>query len=75
MKFVEVDYEEAHDIVTRNRFLEWDGWDIVTWRKDPRGYSDRRGAFRRGDWGILFRYRPQKSGTWSIPENYVRRTA
>lgn len=71
MKLTSLDYDAAHDIVARNKFLSWDGWDIVTWRKDPRGYSDRRGKFINGSWGILFRYKVQRDGTWRIPSNYV----
>ena len=70
MKSVMLNYDTAHEVVERNRFLSWDGWDIVTWRRDARGYSDKRGQFRDG-WGILFRYPVTDSGEWKIPENYV----
>ena len=71
MKLASLDYATAHEVVERNKFLSWDGWDIVTWRKDPRGYSDRRGKFMNNAWGILFRYTVQPNGTWRVPENYV----
>jgi hypothetical protein len=70
MKSVVLNFEEVHEVVERNRFLEWDGWDVVTWRRDPRGYADRRGSFRAA-WGILFRYPVQADGTWKVPVAYV----
>lgn len=71
MKFQELDHDKAHAVVNGNRFLEWDGYTIVTWRKDPRGYSDRRGEFRNGSWGLAFRYPVSDKGTWSVPASYV----
>lgn len=72
MKYVTLGYDEAHKVVDTNRFLNWDGFTITTWRKDPAGYSDRRGEFHRGSWGITFRYPLRADGTWKVPENYVR---
>ena len=43
----------------------------MTWRKDPRGFSDKRGKFISGAWGILFKYPVATDGTWKVPENYV----
>lgn len=71
MKYVLLDYDEAHATVAENRFLRWNGWDIVTWRKDAAGYYDQRGEFR-GTWGITFRYPLRDDGKWRIPVNYVR---
>jgi hypothetical protein len=64
------DYDTAHKIVEDNKFLEWDGYDITTWRKNPGALMDRRGAFRDGAWGLLYRYPLQDDGTWNIPEIY-----
>jgi hypothetical protein len=72
MKFESLDYEEVHDIVDRNKFLAWDGYTVTTWRRDPRGYSDKRGQFRNGEWGFLFSYPCGPDGKWNIPESYVR---
>lgn len=71
MKFATLDYDQAHAVVNRNHFLRWDGWDIVTWRKDPKGFTNARGEFRSGSWGITFRYPLQDNGTWKVPQNYV----
>ena len=71
MKYKTLDYDEAHKIVEGNRFLRWDGWDIVTWRKDASGFMDTRGKFNRGAWGIEFRYPVRDDGTWKVPFAYV----
>ena len=73
MKYVKLTYDEAHRLVEANKFLEWDGWDIKTWRQDPNGFSDTRGEFRNGKWGIKFTYAVRKDGTWSVPVSYVDR--
>jgi len=71
MIYSTLSYDEAHKIVESNRFLEWDGWSINTWRADPKGFSDVRGEFRDGQWCIIFRYPVKTDGTWSIPNSYV----
>lgn len=71
MKYEILDYNAAHATVEGNRFLNWDGWDIVTWKPNPKGYSDKRGSFRRGKWGIEFRYPLRNDGTWRVPDTYV----
>lgn len=71
MKYVTLDYDAAHKVVNGNRFLKWRGWDIVTWRKDASGYTDRRGTFENGSWGIQFIYPLRSDGTWRVPLQYV----
>lgn len=71
MNYITLDYDAAHEAVDNNRFLEWDGWTITTFRKNPRGYSDPRGKFVRGSWGIEYRYPVRNDGTWRIPSNYA----
>lgn len=73
MEYASITLDEAEAVVSRNRFLSWDGWTITTWRKDERGEYDRRGQRRRGKWGILFRYPVQNDGTYRIPQSYVNR--
>jgi hypothetical protein len=75
MKYDVLDYDTAHKVVEGNRFLSWDGYDIVTWRKDAAGWMDPRGKFKPGrtggSWGIEFRYPLQDNGTWKVPTLYV----
>lgn len=72
MKYDILNYDEAHSLVARNRFLRWDGYDIVTFKPNPKGFIDRRGQYRKGVWGIEFRYPLKDNGTWSVPESYAR---
>lgn len=73
MKYVSLDYDQAHAVQARNRFLEWDGWDLVTFRADPRGYTKQNGKFKNGVWGLEFRYPLNENGVWLVPEAYVTR--
>ncbi len=73
MKYVSLDYDQAHAVVDKNQFLDWDGYDIITRRRDPKGYSDKRGVFKNGEWWIQFRYPLADDGTWSVPNIYVNR--
>jgi hypothetical protein len=71
MKYEVIDYDEAHRVVAGNRFLYWDGWDIKTFRADERGYSDKRGKFKNGRWGLEFTYNLRPDGKWRVPVNYI----
>lgn len=71
MNYKTLDYDAAHDLVAKNRFLRWEGWNIVTWKPNPRGYTDKRGQFRNGSWGIQYTYPLRSDGSWRIPDTYV----
>lgn len=71
MKYATLDYDAAHEVVERNRFLSWDGYDIVTHRKSENGYTNKRGVFKDGEWWLQFRYSLRPNGTWEVPEIYV----
>lgn len=73
MKFISLNYDDAHKVVDSNRFLNWDGWDIVTRRKSPGAWMDKRGIFADGQWWLQFRYPVRSNGTWEVPDIYVNR--
>lgn len=73
MKFLTLGYDEAHDLVESNRFLSWDGWDIVTRRKSDAAWADKRGVFVDGQWWLQFRYPLRSDGTWGVPDIYANR--
>lgn len=72
MKYVTLDYDTAHAVVEQNRFLSWDGYDIVTRRKSPNGFSDKRGRFVNNEWWIEFRYPLRNDGSWKVPDIYAK---
>ncbi len=44
--------EEADQIVNHSKDLKWVGWDIVSWKKDSNGFSNKNGRFINNQWGI-----------------------
>ena len=75
--FVYLDYDQAHDYVEREqkrgKAVYWDGWNIVSFRKNPSGFMRKDGAFRNGSWGTIRSIRPNKYGKWRVSES-ARRT-
>lgn len=66
-----LDYDQAHDLVRGSRNLYWDGWDIVSWRRNHNGATNQRGLFRKGTWGIATRFPLNDDGTWRVPDKYA----
>jgi len=66
-----LDYSEAHKIVQANRNLNWDGWDIVSWVRNPNGATNIHGEFRNGRWGVSRRFTMNDDGTWVVPNKYA----
>jgi len=65
-----LDYDEAHQVVEAYTDLCWDGWDIVSWVRNPNGATNIRGEFRDG-WGISKRFPLKPDGTWRVPDKYA----
>lgn len=66
-----LNYDQAHDMVSRRRDLFWDGWDIVLWRKNALGATHKRGMYRNGTWGLTQRWSLNRSGEWKVPNKYA----
>ena len=49
--------------------LEWDGWNVVHYKKNDSAQFDKSGAFKNGSWYKKTVY-PITDGGWSIP-NYM----
>lgn len=68
---------EAERFVRRQQRLgndvRWDGWDIVFHRPDPRGRTNKDGAFRGNRWGFENRVPVTDDGTWEVDYRNVRR--
>lgn len=76
MSFVYLDYDQAHEYVdsqqNRDNTVYWEGWDIMSFRKNPAGYMKKDGAFVNGKWGTMRRIKPNKYGKWRISESAGR---
>lgn len=53
-------------IVDRRPDLEWDGWDVVYYKKNPSAQFDKSGSFKNGTWYKKIVYPVTETG-WSIP--------
>lgn len=71
MKLVPLNETQA-DGLTRNRNISWDGWDLLIWSPNPHGFTNPRGAYRNGRWGMLNRIPVNAEGNWMVPVKYVR---
>jgi hypothetical protein len=65
-----LNYDEAHDWVSNNSRALWDGWDIVIWKRNPNGATNKKGLYRNGSWGIADRYSVNSDGNWRIPNKH-----
>jgi hypothetical protein len=63
--------EKMETIVSKNRALSWEGWNVVELIKLPTAWSKRNGAFVNGSWFIKTTFPVSEDG-WSIPNKYVR---
>jgi len=76
MSKIELDYDQAHEFVLNQRKIgskvRWDGWDIVIWKHNPNGFTDKHGAFRDGRWGVQIAVAPDSRGIWKVPKRYVK---
>lgn len=76
MSFTYLGYDEAHSYVEREqrkgRTVFWDGWNIVSFRKNPAGYMRKDGAFINGAWGTKRTIKVNKFGKWRVSESTGR---
>lgn len=64
-------YEYAHQLVENNKFLSWDGWDIVEFKPNDSAMFTPDGAYRNGSWGFMKVFKLNNDG-WKVPKHYVR---
>ena len=60
---------EMEQIVSYRPDLEWEGWDVVQYKKNNSAQFDKNGAFKNGQWYKKNVYPITEKG-WSIP-NYM----
>jgi hypothetical protein len=63
-----LNYRQAHRFVNRNGNARWDGWNIVLFIKNPRGFMHKNGRFdrRTSSWGFEKIVRVNTQGQWVI---------
>jgi hypothetical protein len=63
--------EEMEVIVSNNKTLSWDGWNVVELIKSPGAWGKPSGVFFKGSWYYKNTFVVTEAG-WSIPNKYVR---
>lgn len=71
MATLSLNYDEAHQFVSNGRRngidVRWDGWEMVIWKPTHYGFTNKKGAYRRGRWGMESRVTVSEKGTWEVP--------
>jgi len=62
--------DRMEKIVSYNKKLSWDGWDVVELTQSDKGRLSSAGAFLNGRWYIKKVFSPSRDG-WDIPNKYV----
>jgi hypothetical protein len=63
--------EKMEEIVSKSKFLHWDGWTVISSYPSKKGSTSRYGAYRDGKWQIQRRFEVSESG-WEIPERFLK---
>jgi len=58
-------------IVSSNRALWWNGWDVMHSYPSDNGRTSKYGAFIKGKWHIVRKFEVTATG-WDIPDKFVR---
>lgn len=64
--------EKMEIIVSNNKQLSWDGWDVVHQYQSDRAWSSKDGVFVNNKWYMQKRYAPSING-WDIPDKYAQK--
>lgn len=63
---------EMEQIVAYRPDLEWDGWDVIHYKKNDAAQFDATGSYKNGQWYKKTKY-PINSDGWLIPNYMVMR--
>lgn len=63
--------EQMEQIVSRNRNLRWDGWDVIFSYASEKGRTSKFGARVKDVWHLERRVDLTEEG-WHVPKKYVR---
>lgn len=50
----------------------WHNYDLIIWKKDSNGFSNKNGMFRKDSWGIAETITIDSKGIWKLPKKYVK---
>lgn len=71
-----LDFSAAHKFVREQRRLgndvRWENFDMVFWKPTHHGFTNKKGAYRNGRWGMESRVVVSEKGTWEVPAKNVK---
>lgn len=71
-----LDYSAAHKFVREQRRIgndvRWEGFDMVFWKPTHYGFTNTKGAFRNGRWGMETRIPVTNDGTWTVSGKNIK---
>lgn len=50
----------------------WDNYNLIIWKKDSNGYTNKNGMFRKNSWGIAEIVPVNNQGMWKLHKKYVK---
>lgn len=63
--------EKMESIVSKSKFLYWDGWTVVSAYPSKKASTSKYGMYHNGQWKLQRRFEPTEIG-WEIPERFLR---
>ena len=61
--------EHMETIVKKNKFLHWEGWDVVELKKTHAARTAKDGVYYKGQWFIKKIYSANRQG-WDVPNKF-----
>lgn len=62
---------KMEEIVSGHPDLDWDGWNVIRYKKNDAAEFSVNGSCRNGNWYNKYIYPITEDG-WSIPEKFAR---
>jgi hypothetical protein len=62
--------EQMELIVSSNKNLSWDGWDVVNYTRSEKARTSKYGKFINGNWYLVKTFKLGKNG-WDIPDGIM----
>lgn len=50
----------------------WQNYSLFIWKKNPTGFTDKKGMYRNSTWGIAEIVPVNDNGIWDLPKKYVK---
>jgi hypothetical protein len=57
---------------SKNLDLFWNNYSLVIWKKNNSGFTNKKGLFRKNQWGIAEEFAVANDGLWKLPSQYVK---